>query len=189
LLLPLCSIKASVGNGPGGNEAAQFVEMTAGGDVGEHDFVGQYRHEAVPSNRQFLGDPPIGRCEWRQQKKPGRAVMRRPDHACGTDRIFEALGRIAVPADIVINVQCDLPTLDPADIRAALGPLADPAVDIATIAAEIAEAGEPENPNVAEVVDTPADREAARALLGGGSAEQRSTGTLASRPADAKGAP
>jgi 3-deoxy-manno-octulosonate cytidylyltransferase (CMP-KDO synthetase) len=98
------------------------------------------------------------------ERAGGRAVMTRPDHACGTDRIFEALGRITVPADIVINVQGDLPTLDPADIRAALGPLADPAVDIATIAAEIAEAGERENPNVVKVVGTPVAERRLRAL-------------------------
>jgi len=98
------------------------------------------------------------------ERAGGRAVMTRPDHACGTDRIFEALGRIAVSADIVINVQGDLPTLDPADIRAALGPLADPAVDIATIAAELAEAGERENPNVVKVVGTPVAERRLRAL-------------------------
>ena len=43
----------------------------------------------------------------------------------------------AAASSIVVNVQGDLPTLDPADIRAALAPLEDPAVDIATLAAEI----------------------------------------------------
>jgi 3-deoxy-manno-octulosonate cytidylyltransferase (CMP-KDO synthetase) len=94
----------------------------------------------------------------------GCAVMTGADHACGTDRIFEALGRIAVPADIVINVQGDLPALDPADIRAALGPLADPAVDIATIAAEIANSQERTDPNVVKVVGTPVAEGRLRAL-------------------------
>lgn len=84
----------------------------------------------------------------------GRAVMTRPDHVCGTDRIFEALGEIDVPVDIVINVQGDLPTLDPGDIRAALSPLGDPQVDIATLAAEIVKAGERTDPNVVKVVGT-----------------------------------
>jgi 3-deoxy-manno-octulosonate cytidylyltransferase (CMP-KDO synthetase) len=51
----------------------------------------------------------------------------------------------------VVNVQGDLPTLDPADIRAALGPLSDPAVDIATLAAVIAYPAERNNPNVVKV--------------------------------------
>src|SRR4051812_49956586 len=63
----------------------------------------------------------------------GRAVMTRSDHATGSDRIFEALG-IADPgerANIVVNVQGDFPMLAASDIKAALAPLADPAVDIA----------------------------------------------------------
>jgi 3-deoxy-manno-octulosonate cytidylyltransferase (CMP-KDO synthetase) len=93
-------------------------------------------------------------------KAGGRAVMTRADHASGSDRIFEAMERVAAATDIVVNVQGDLPTLDPADIRAALAPLADPAVDIATIAAEICKAEERTNPNVVKVVGTPIGDEA-----------------------------
>jgi len=100
------------------------------------------------------------------ERAGGRAVMTRADHATGSDRIFEALCRIAprAGAGIVINVQGDLPSLDPADIRAALAPLADPAVDIATIAAEIRNAEERTNPNVVKVVGTPAGEGRLRAL-------------------------
>jgi 3-deoxy-manno-octulosonate cytidylyltransferase (CMP-KDO synthetase) len=96
----------------------------------------------------------------------GRAVMTRADHVCGSDRIFEALGRIASVRDagIVVNVQGDLPTLDPAAIRAALAPLADPEVDIATLAAEIRNAGERADPNVVKVVGTPIGARRLRAL-------------------------
>src|SRR5258708_36154121 len=88
-------------------------------------------------------------------KAGGHAVMTRADHASGSDRIFEAMERIAASAEIVVNVQGDLPMLDPADIRAALVPLRDPAVDIATIAAEIRRAEERTNPNVVKLVGTP----------------------------------
>ena len=84
----------------------------------------------------------------------GRAVMTRGDHASGSDRIFEALGK-ADPdgrAGIVVNVQGDFPTLQPADIKAALAPLADPAVDIATLALEITEDAERTDPNVVKAV-------------------------------------
>ena len=87
------------------------------------------------------------------EKSGGRAVMTRGDHQSGSDRIFEALcaidpeGRI----DTIVNVQGDLPTIDPNDIRASLGPLADPAVDIATLAAEISDPAERSNPNVVKV--------------------------------------
>ena len=88
------------------------------------------------------------------EKAGGRAVMTRADHPSGSDRIFEALGLIDPErrAKTVVNVQGDLPTLSPADLKAALGPLADPAVDIATLAAEIAKPEERDNPNVVKVV-------------------------------------
>jgi 3-deoxy-manno-octulosonate cytidylyltransferase (CMP-KDO synthetase) len=88
-------------------------------------------------------------------KAGGRAVMTRADHASGSDRIFEAMERIGGGADIIVNVQGDLPTIDPAEIQAALAPLSDPAVDIATLAAEIREPDERTNPNVVKVVGTP----------------------------------
>jgi 3-deoxy-manno-octulosonate cytidylyltransferase (CMP-KDO synthetase) len=88
------------------------------------------------------------------EKAGGRAVMTRTDHPSGSDRIFEALGIVdpQARAKIVINVQGDLPTLAPADLKAVLGPLADPAVDIATLAAEIKNSAERSNPNVVKVV-------------------------------------
>ena len=90
------------------------------------------------------------------EKAGGRAVMTRTDHASGSDRIYEALGIVdpKAQAKIVINMQGDLPTLPPADLKAALGPLADPAVDIATLAAEIKKPEERTNPNVVKVVGT-----------------------------------
>src|SRR5438034_5531239 len=66
------------------------------------------------------------------EKADGRAVMTRADHATGSDRIFEALQTVGSRARVIVNVQGDLPTLAPADLRAALMPLTDPAVDIAT---------------------------------------------------------
>ncbi|MBB3773605.1 3-deoxy-manno-octulosonate cytidylyltransferase (CMP-KDO synthetase) [Angulomicrobium tetraedrale] len=83
-------------------------------------------------------------------------VMTRSDHASGSDRIFEALGHVDPEgrARRIVNVQGDLPTLDPALIRAAVALLDDPAVDIGTLAAEIVDAGERTNPNVVKVVGT-----------------------------------
>ena len=65
--------------------------------------------------------------------------MTRADHASGSDRIFEAVEAIDPEGrhDIVVNVQGDLPTIDPRAIAAAIAPLADAAVDIATLAAAI----------------------------------------------------
>ncbi|HEY7999831.1 MAG TPA: 3-deoxy-manno-octulosonate cytidylyltransferase [Pseudolabrys sp.] len=87
------------------------------------------------------------------EKANGRAIMTRADHASGSDRIYEALAALDPERRIgtVVNVQGDLPTIDPADIRAALGPLSDPQVDIATIAAIIADPADRTNPNVVKV--------------------------------------
>jgi 3-deoxy-manno-octulosonate cytidylyltransferase (CMP-KDO synthetase) len=90
-------------------------------------------------------------------KAGGHAALTRADHASGSDRIFEALQQIDAEgsAKIIVNVQGDLPTLEPAAIAAAVAPLGDPAVDIATIAAEIRSAEERSDPNVVKVVGTP----------------------------------
>src|SRR5712672_3827707 len=90
--------------------------------------------------------------------------MTRVDHVSGSDRIFEAMEQIGAAAGIIVNVQGDLPTIAPADIRAALAPLADPAVDIATLAAEIRRGEERTDPNVVKVVGTPIGPGRLRAL-------------------------
>jgi 3-deoxy-manno-octulosonate cytidylyltransferase (CMP-KDO synthetase) len=84
----------------------------------------------------------------------GQAVLTDPDHASGSDRVFEALEAVdeAGEHDIVVNLQGDWPTIDPATIRAVLAPLEDPGVDIATLAAEIVEPREIDNPNVVKAV-------------------------------------
>jgi len=96
----------------------------------------------------------------------GRAVMTRPDHVSGSDRVFEALGKVdpAGQAEIVVNVQGDLPTLAPADIAAAAALLADQAVDIGTVAAEIVRAEERDDPSVVKVVGSPAGPSRLRAV-------------------------
>ncbi|HEY6995451.1 MAG TPA: 3-deoxy-manno-octulosonate cytidylyltransferase [Xanthobacteraceae bacterium] len=100
------------------------------------------------------------------EKAGGRAVMTRADHLSGSDRVFEALETVDPQrrAAIVVNVQGDLPTLPPSDIAAAIGPLADPAVDIATLAAEIRRAEERGDPNVVKLVGTPVAERRLRAL-------------------------
>jgi 3-deoxy-manno-octulosonate cytidylyltransferase (CMP-KDO synthetase) len=100
------------------------------------------------------------------EKAGGRAVMTAAGHPSGSDRIFEALAHIDPERRkrIVVNVQGDLPTLEPADLRAALAPLVDPAVDIATLAAEIRDPAERTNPNVVKVVGAPIGARCLRAL-------------------------
>ncbi len=90
------------------------------------------------------------------QNAGGQAVMTGSDHASGSDRIFEALQTIDPDSahDVVVNVQGDLPTVDPGIITASIGPLADAQVDIVTLAAEITRDEERVNPNVVKLVGT-----------------------------------
>lgn len=96
----------------------------------------------------------------------GEAVMTRPDHPSGSDRIHEAVGRFDPDRryGVVVNVQGDLPTIDPGAVRAAFAPLETAAVDVATIAAEIRIDEERTNPNVVKVVGTPIGERRLRAL-------------------------
>ncbi len=84
----------------------------------------------------------------------GRAVLTRPDHPSGSDRVFEAVQVVDPMAhhDIVVNVQGDLPTLDSRILQAVLAALAVPAVDIATLAAPLADPREATDPNVVKAV-------------------------------------
>ncbi|WP_019172653.1 3-deoxy-manno-octulosonate cytidylyltransferase [Pseudaminobacter salicylatoxidans] len=94
------------------------------------------------------------------------AVMTRTDHESGSDRIYEALTALDVEGDveIVINVQGDLPTVEPETIAAVLKPLEDPEVDIATLCVEITREEEKTDPNVVKVVGSPLSESRLRAL-------------------------
>jgi len=87
----------------------------------------------------------------------GEAVMTRADHVSGSDRVFEAVNRIDPEAEfeIILNLQGDLPAMQPALARQCLAPLADKGPHIATIAAEIANDADRANPNAVKVVGSP----------------------------------
>ncbi len=84
----------------------------------------------------------------------GTAVLTDPDHPSGSDRVWEALEKVDPERQFgaVVNVQGDLPTLDPGIVRAVFQPLENPAVDIATLVAEISVEEERINPNVVKAV-------------------------------------
>jgi 3-deoxy-manno-octulosonate cytidylyltransferase (CMP-KDO synthetase) len=84
----------------------------------------------------------------------GKAVLTPPDLASGSDRVFEALNLIDrhESYDIVVNLQGDLPALDPGFVRAVVDVLAPTGADIATLAAEIDDAADYDNPSVVKPV-------------------------------------
>jgi 3-deoxy-manno-octulosonate cytidylyltransferase (CMP-KDO synthetase) len=74
----------------------------------------------------------------------GSAVLVTEDVPSGTDRVQRALSTLDPERrhDVVVNLQGDFPTLDPAALRAVLLPLADPGIDIGTLVCPIADAFE-----------------------------------------------
>ncbi len=96
----------------------------------------------------------------------GDCVMTRADHVSGSDRVFEAvaMSEAGRRAAIIVNLQGDLPAIDPGLIAACIAPLANAQTDIATLAAEIRDREERTNPNVVKVIGTPLANRHLRAL-------------------------
>jgi len=84
----------------------------------------------------------------------GRAVLTSPALPSGSDRIFEALQKVdpAGAHDVVVNLQGDLPALDPEMVRAVASLLDESGADIATLAAQIDDPADCDNPAVVKPV-------------------------------------
>ena len=84
----------------------------------------------------------------------GEAVMTRPDHPSGTDRIAEvARGLDAAPDDVILNVQGDEPEIDPDYLDRLVELLErDPATPMATLACPFPPDADPADPNCVKVV-------------------------------------
>ena len=96
----------------------------------------------------------------------GRAVLTRPDHPSGSDRVWEAVQLVDPEGrhDVIVNLQGDMPNVDPEVLRAVLTPLKDPAVDIATPAALIEDPAERDDPHAVKAVANFGGRRIAQAL-------------------------
>ena len=84
----------------------------------------------------------------------GRAVLTEPDLPSGSDRIYAALNAVdrSYEHDVIVNLQGDLPAIDPAAIRACIDALVVTGADIATLAAKIEDEADADNPNVTKAV-------------------------------------
>ncbi|MCA8907679.1 MAG: 3-deoxy-manno-octulosonate cytidylyltransferase [Rhodospirillaceae bacterium] len=101
------------------------------------------------------------------EKVGGEAVLTDPKIPSGTDRVHATLASIDPKGkhDVVVNLQGDLPTISAATLKAVLTPLADAKVDIATLAAPIANREERDDPHVVKaVIELAADARIGRAL-------------------------
>lgn len=90
-------------------------------------------------------------------KAGGEAMLTSELHQSGSDRIYEALTRLdqGRKFTIIVNLQGDLPTLDPSLVRACLATIQGGKADIGTLAAEIRREEERSDPNVVKVVGSP----------------------------------
>jgi len=101
------------------------------------------------------------------ERAGGVAVLTDPNLPSGSDRVHEALNAFDPERryDAVINLQGDLPALDPQTIRAVAATLKDSGADIATLAAPITDPADYDNPNVVKpIVAWNADGTRGRAL-------------------------
>jgi 3-deoxy-manno-octulosonate cytidylyltransferase (CMP-KDO synthetase) len=96
----------------------------------------------------------------------GRAVLTGTHHQSGSDRSFEAMNLIDPDGrhDVIVNVQGDLPTIERDSVRAAVRPLEDARVDIATLGCVIAREEEKTEPSVVKIVGAPLSPTRLRAL-------------------------
>lgn len=82
----------------------------------------------------------------------GEALMTRPDHRSGTERVAE-VAVAHTPAEIVVNVQGDMPLIEPAAIDAAIEAVTgDEEVRLGTLAVPITNTADIMDPNVVKTV-------------------------------------
>ena len=88
------------------------------------------------------------------EKAGGRAVLTDPELPSGSDRIWAALTAMDPDGshDVVVNLQGDLPALDPQQLKTVVACLAKSGADIATLAAPIDNEPDRTNPAVVKAV-------------------------------------
>lgn len=82
----------------------------------------------------------------------GKAIMTRPDHQSGTDRIEEAIEKIGGDFDVVVNIQGDEPFIQQSQIEALCTCFKDPDTQIATLGKPFSTMEAAENPNSPKIV-------------------------------------
>jgi 3-deoxy-manno-octulosonate cytidylyltransferase (CMP-KDO synthetase) len=84
----------------------------------------------------------------------GEAILTDPNHPSGSDRVYEAVQKLDPQEHIehVINVQGDLPALDPGLLAPLRDLLAIKGVDLATLVTPVKEPSERTNPSVVKAI-------------------------------------
>lgn len=82
----------------------------------------------------------------------GKAVMTRTDHKSGTDRIEEAVEKLATDADVIINIQGDEPFVQASQLQALMQLFDDPETQIGTLGKPFENMEAVDNPNSPKIV-------------------------------------
>ncbi|MBR4152913.1 MAG: 3-deoxy-manno-octulosonate cytidylyltransferase [Selenomonadaceae bacterium] len=86
------------------------------------------------------------------EKNSGRAIMTRADHKTGTDRLAEVAEKFP-DVEVIVNVQGDEPLIEPSLIDELIAEFVkDKNLQMATVATELTDADEMNNPNNVKVV-------------------------------------
>ena len=85
------------------------------------------------------------------KKFGGKYILTNPDLQSGTDRIYSAYKLLKQDFDIIVNVQGDLPNIDPNVISECVNLALENDCDIATVASKISDISEINNPNVVKI--------------------------------------
>ena len=85
------------------------------------------------------------------KKFNGKYILTNPDLPSGTDRIYSAYKFLNEDFDIIVNVQGDLPNIDPNVITDCINLALENDCDIATVASKITDISEINNPNVVKI--------------------------------------
>ena len=86
------------------------------------------------------------------KKNGGNVILTKQDHASGSDRVYEAYSKISQnKIDLIINLQGDMPNINPSSISKLEKLMKSSNCDIGTLAAQIKKKDEILNPNVVKV--------------------------------------
>ena len=87
------------------------------------------------------------------KKNNGKAVITKFDHETGTDRIFEVFEKVLnKEPEIIINLQGDMPNLDPLSIKHLINHMEKKTCNIGTLASDLLKKEEIKNDNIVKVV-------------------------------------
>ena len=83
----------------------------------------------------------------------GKAIMTASSHKTGTDRVFEVFNEtLDCKPEIIVNLQGDMPNIDPKDIQSLINYMSQGKCEIGTLASEISSKADLDEQNIVKVL-------------------------------------